>query len=258
MSDSSLPPTQQTVLNQFDRVAANYRTSAVHARGADLTRLAAAAAALQPQHVLDLGCGAGHAAVAVAPFAGRVSAVDLSPAMLRQTADLALERGLHNLSLHQSDVTALPFAAAAFDVVISRYSAHHWPDLAAACRELARVMTRDGTALIVDVITHDAARHDTFLQTLEYLRDPSHVRDYHPREWAQALEAAGLQMKVLERRPLPLNFHDWTTRMQTPAATVAVLRTLLDSADDDLRDVFAIDDRQFCIPIALFAITRAG
>jgi ubiquinone/menaquinone biosynthesis C-methylase UbiE len=258
MDPEQLRPGTQAVVRQFEATAAAYRTSAVHARGADLARLARLVAERQPQELLDLGCGAGHAAVAAAPFAGSVTAVDLSPAMLQQTAELAAERGLSNVALQQADVAALPFADKTFDVVISRFSAHHWPDLPAALSEAARVLKPGGCAFIIDVVGHRLPRHDTFLQTVEYLRDPSHVRDYTPAEWQRAAAAAGLQSLLLDEWPLELDFAAWVTRMRTPAPLVAVLRGLLDEADADLRAVFAVNERAFSIPTALFELQRSA
>jgi ubiquinone/menaquinone biosynthesis C-methylase UbiE len=258
MDPQQLPPTAQTVIRQFEASAAEYRSSAVHARGADLARLAQLVAERQPRQLLDLGCGAGHAAVAAAPFAATVTAVDLSTAMLQQTGELAAERGLANLTLQQADVAALPFADATFDVVISRFSAHHWPDLPAALCEAARVLKPDGRAFVIDVVGHRRPRADTFLQTIEYLRDPSHVRDYTPAEWQRAAAAAGLQAWLLAEWPLELEFAAWVSRMRTPPALIAVLQGLLADADADLRAAFAVTETSFCIPTALFELRRGA
>ena len=56
MSDSSI---NQSIQQQFGAVAANYTTSTVHASGADLQGLIAAAALTGSERVIDVGCGAG-------------------------------------------------------------------------------------------------------------------------------------------------------------------------------------------------------
>ena len=65
-----------SVRQQFGAVAENYRTSMVHAQGEDLEQLVAAAGLTGSERVLDAGCGAGHASVAIAPFAAEVVALD--------------------------------------------------------------------------------------------------------------------------------------------------------------------------------------
>src|SRR3712207_709403 len=110
---------------QFGAVAAAYATSSYHSSGPDLAALVSAAALTGREQVLDLGCGAGHTALAVAPHAASVTAVDLTPEMLDVAARLAADRGVANVTFRAADVAALPFENASFDLVTSRVSAHH-------------------------------------------------------------------------------------------------------------------------------------
>src|SRR5690349_24861428 len=73
---------KQSVQEQFGPVAANYRTSPVHAAGEDLGAIAAVVQQYASPVVLDVGCGAGHVARTVAPLSARVVALDLTEAML--------------------------------------------------------------------------------------------------------------------------------------------------------------------------------
>jgi len=67
---------------QFGATAAEYLTSAIHAAGADLERVAALAAQFRPAHALDLGSGAGHVSFALARGgAQRVVAYDPAASM---------------------------------------------------------------------------------------------------------------------------------------------------------------------------------
>ncbi len=215
---------KQAVEQQFSRTADAYRTSSVHAAGADLERMVALAALTGHEELLDAGCGAGHTAVALAPSARSVVAFDLSERMLAVTAQLAAERGLDNVATRQGDVEALPFPDASFDLVVSRYSAHHWPKPLAALHEIARVLKPGGRFLLDDIVSVDDYTVDTHLQTIELLRDPSHVRDHPPSEWLALLRAAGFAAEVDFAFPCRLNFADWTQRMATPPAAVALLR----------------------------------
>ena len=62
-------PTSDLVRRQFGAVADAYATSTYHASGADLAALVQAAGLSGTEHVLDLGCGAGHASLALAAHA---------------------------------------------------------------------------------------------------------------------------------------------------------------------------------------------
>lgn len=116
-----------SVQRQFNQVAANYSTSSVHAKGRDLEEMVSAVPLTGREQILDAGCGTGHTALAFAPHVAQVVALDFTEGMLAQGRQLAAERGLSNVEFRLGDVEKLPFAAAQFDLVVSRYSAHHWP-----------------------------------------------------------------------------------------------------------------------------------
>ncbi len=85
------------VERQFGDQANAYLTSAVHAQGKDLQRLVML---LQPHghaHLLDLGCGAGHASFAAAGVVKSVVSYDLSAQMLQVVSQAAAEKNLTNI-----------------------------------------------------------------------------------------------------------------------------------------------------------------
>ncbi|MCB0047329.1 MAG: class I SAM-dependent methyltransferase [Caldilineaceae bacterium] len=249
---------KESVNRQFSRVAANYATSAVHAGGEDLARLVELAGLTGTEQVLDAGCGAGHTALALAPEAGEVTALDLSSEMLAQVAGLAATRGLDNISVQQGDVEQLPFADNRFDVVTSRYSAHHWPRPERALEEIRRVLTPGGRFLLADVVSFDDYTTDTFVQTVELLRDPSHVRDHTASQWLTMLRGAGFQAEIAFIWSLRLDFATWTERMATPSDQVAMLRRTLDFAPAEVQRTLQVEaDHSFTFAGALFYATRS-
>jgi SAM-dependent methyltransferase len=89
-----------------------------------------------PGMLLDLGCGTGAHTIAFREHGWDVTGVDASADMLRR----ARERGLDVI---QADVTALPFADASFDAVVSLWTHTDVDDFAGALREGARVLRPD-------------------------------------------------------------------------------------------------------------------
>ncbi|MET0348837.1 MAG: methyltransferase domain-containing protein [Rhizobacter sp.] len=240
----------QQVDRQFGPVAAAYLTSTVHAQGADLAK--AAALLRGAGRVLDVGCGAGHLSFAVAPGVGEVVASDLSPGMLAAVQAEAERRGLANLVTHQASAEALPFDDAAFDAVCTRFSAHHWADLTAGLAEIRRVLKPGGRLVVIDIVSPDDPLLDSHLQTLELLRDASHVRDQSIAQWTARLEQAGLSVAYQEAWPLTMQFDTWVARMRTPADRVAVLRGLLQQAPAEVRRHFNVQaDDSFDIEAAM-------
>ena len=249
------------VRQRFGDVAANYRKSRVHASGQDLDLMVAAVALDAKAQVLDAGCGAGHTSLAFAPRARRVVACDFTAAMLKQVETLARERGVGNIATQLADVEALPFPARSFDLVVTRYSAHHWPRPQRALAEFRRLLKDDGVFLISDIMAREDYAQDTFLQTIELLRDPSHVRDYRLSEWRAMLSAAGFRSELLLQFDLQLHFDAWTRRMATPRQNADMILSLFEGAPAEIRRGFglpeaaATEDLSFTIP---GAVIRAG
>jgi SAM-dependent methyltransferase len=241
---------------QFGAAAPAYLTSAVHARGADLGRLTGLARGAPGLVALDLGCGAGHAAFALAEGGARVTACDPTPEMLAVVEEEARRRGLDALQTRRAAAERLPFQDAAFDLVVTRFSAHHWADVPGALTEAARVLKPGGGLVVIDVVASESPLFDTLLQTVEILRDASHVRDYRISEWRAMFLVAGFQSPAAEAWTLPMEFKTWTERMQTPELRVGAIRDVFDQAPTEAREHFQVQgDGSFTIEVAWLQAT---
>jgi SAM-dependent methyltransferase len=111
--------------------------------------------------ILDAGSGTGAAMRYLSRF-GQVTGIDVSPLAL----DFCRARGLERLS--QASVTALPFAAARFDLVTSFDVLYHRAvgDYRAALREFHRVL-RPGGRVLLRLPAYDRlrGRHDAVIHT---------------------------------------------------------------------------------------------
>jgi len=250
---------EQTVQSQFDPRAQAYLTSAVHSAGPDLERARELVARALPSdsQALDVGCGGGHLSFALAPLVGRMVALDPSPGMLAAVSQAAAARGLGGIEVRQANAESLPFEAGTFRLVGTRYSTHHWTRLEQALQEITRVLAPGGHVLIIDTLGHEDALADTFLQSIELLRDPSHVRNRSRTEWRSLLRAAALTELEHVHWPLRLEFASWIARMHTPTDRAAVIRSLQEGAPREVAQALQIEaDGSFAIQTGLFWLLK--
>jgi len=212
--------------------------------------------ARRPSRVLDVATGGGHTAVAFAAVAPRVVAYDLTEPMLHAARDIARARGA-GIAFAAGNVESLPFRDGAFDVVTCRIAAHHFANVGAAVREIARVLRPGGALLLQDILGHDDAECAAFLLEVERRRDPSHVRSYRAVEWKALLRGAGLTIMdeglIHKVRP----WAEWTGRMRMTPAARAELDAFVRAAPARCREAFdfeltgsavvAFTDRQFLL-----------
>lgn len=231
------------VATQYAPRANDYLTSTTHSQGADLDQLEALLREHAPRRLLDLGCGGGHVSYRAAPLVEAVTACDLADAMLVTVQAAARERGLDNVTVQQAPAEQLPFDDASFDMVVARFTTHHWDHRDAGLREARRVLAPGGRAVFIDVVSPEEALLDSWLQTIELLRDVSHVRNYTVSEWTAALARSGFTIDSLVPRRLPLpDFDAWVARTRASAEQITAIRHLQVIAPARVRAHFGIAD----------------
>jgi SAM-dependent methyltransferase len=165
-----------------------YLESDAHRSGDDLDLLVGWAAGART--ALDVATGGGHVARRLREEGIEVVTSDPAPGMQPDVITPAED---------------LPFADGSFDVVACRTAAHHFSDVRAAVREMARV-SRD-RVLIVDTLHMGDASEEA-----ERLRDPSHVRNYTEREWREIVRGAGLSIEDVRFTQNTFDFAAWLER----------------------------------------------
>jgi sterol 24-C-methyltransferase len=115
--------------------------------------------------VLDVGCGTGAVALAIARRAGaRVTGIDLVPRHVAGARARAAQAGLQDRTTFlEGDATALPFPDASFDHVYAIESAYHAADKPRFYAECARVLRPGGRFLGTDWLRGPARDHDALL-----------------------------------------------------------------------------------------------
>ena len=188
-----------------------YRDSPTHAAGEDLDLVVAWCEPAEGVTVLDVATGGGHVARRLREEGATVVTVDPAPGM---------EPDVIGPAEH------LPFAEASFDAVACRTAAHHFHDVLAAVKEMARVAKHR-------VVICDNTFVSESSEEADRVRDPSHVRNYGVSEWHSFFDLAGLEVaeEVVVTRETELEA--WLDRAVTPEEDKPRVRELL---GDRVRD----------------------
>ena len=238
----------EPVQKQFGRTAAAYVDSATHARGEDLDRIVALATEHGGERIVDVGTGVGHTLRRLAPAFRSAVGVDATRQMLDAGRGVLAGASVTHALLVQANAAALPIASRSADVVTSRLAAHHFADAASAFREIARILRPAGLFVLVDNYAPDEPELDRFINEVETLRDPSHVRNHTVAGWRQLLEHAGLRTTVdSDTSVTKLTTEDWLERSQTPADRAEEVRRRLRAASPGAVEAFQITPLTFAV-----------
>jgi len=183
---------QDRILDQFTRQATPFSTANTITDANTLRMIVAAAAPTPADTVLDVACGGGIVVCAFAPHVRHATGIDMTPAMLDRARRLAAEKEIDNVTWDQGDVGSLPYADGTFDVVVTRFSMHHFLDPVGVLREMARVCAPGGRVVVIDMYASDDPTKAAEWNRAEKLRDPSHVRCLTLPELKALFGAVGL------------------------------------------------------------------
>ncbi|NLB58507.1 MAG: bifunctional 2-polyprenyl-6-hydroxyphenol methylase/3-demethylubiquinol 3-O-methyltransferase UbiG [Gammaproteobacteria bacterium] len=170
--------------------------------------------------VLDVGCGGGLLSEAMAGAGAEVTALDLSPALVRVARLHAKESGVQVDYREQSVESLAAEAPGSFDAVTCMEMLEHVPDPASVVDACARLL-RPGGRLFLSTLNRTPAAFALAIVGAEYVarllpRGTHQYRDFiRPSELAAWLREAGLELEDVSG----MAYEPWANRARLVART---------------------------------------
>jgi ubiquinone/menaquinone biosynthesis C-methylase UbiE len=251
---------QERILDQFTRQATPFSTASPITDENALRLIVQAAKPSAQDAVLDVACGGGIIVCAFAPHVRHATGIDMTPAMLDRAGKLAQEKGLANVTWDRGDVESLPYADGAFDIVVTRFSMHHFLEPARVFAEMVRVCAPGGRVVVVDMHASEDPAKAAEWNRAEKLRDPSHVRCLTLTELKALYAAAKLPKPELSFYQLQDEIRNLLARsFPNPGDDVKMIEMYKAAAEDDRLGIPVRRDGDrinYAFPIAILAAKR--
>ena len=213
------PKEQERIQQEFSRQAKQMASaSAFHEKGA-IERILAALAYSRVNRVLDVACGPGIVAEAIAPRVRRVAGIDATAEMIRLANERFQKAGLGNGSFTVASAEALPFGPARFSQVVTRLSFHHFTDVPVVLAEIRRVLRPQGRLIVADIVSSEDPDESALHNALEKLRDPTHIRMYSAGNLIDTLYFGGFKVVHHESWRQQRAFPEWAAIIGDPSRT---------------------------------------
>jgi SAM-dependent methyltransferase len=161
---------------------------------------------------VEVACGPGLIARAMARRVGSVVGIDLTPAMIEKAGADAAAAGVGNVSFEVGDATALDLLDDSLDGAITRFSLHHVPGPVRVLEEMRRVVKPGGYVVVSDFVTDDDGASAAWQEQIERLRDPSHWALLTPSRIAAMAERVGLEPDLDRVVPFEVDYDEWLNR----------------------------------------------
>ena len=145
--------------------------------------------------ILDLGTGSGYLAFALATKYPDVTVIglDIVENALEQNKLSARRNRLGNISFLSYNGISLPFENGSFDMVVSRYALHHFPDISMTLSEVNRILACNGCFFVSDP-TPNPDDMNGFIDEYMKVKPDGHIRFRSFSEWSTICENSGFQI----------------------------------------------------------------
>lgn len=133
--------------------------------------------------ILDIGTGTGYLAF---PLAERFSAatvygIDIAETIIEKNKETVKEKAIPNLIFQAFDGLKYPFEEESFDLIVTRYAFHHFPNVVDAIQQMNKLLVKGGMVLVSDPMRNDKDVNGRIDEYMRVKKD-GHIQFYSANE----------------------------------------------------------------------------
>ena len=180
--------------------------------------------------VLDIGTGTGYLAVPIAKMnpETRVVGLDIAERVMEKNNATVAEQGISKLEFVSFDGIHYPFEKETFDLMVTRYAFHHFPNVREAIEALAGLLKPGGRILISDPMAKENDAGGVIDKFME-IKGDGHIRFYPKKELEAMFAEYGF---VVEQQVV--------TKMKFPFPEKQEYIDLYESCSKEERELYGI------------------
>jgi len=178
--------------------------------------------------LLETACGDAPFSRYLADRVKSVIATDASPEVLQLAERTAEKANIENIFFENALAEDLPFDDGTFDVVVSRFGIHQFPNPIKQINEMVRVCKVDGSVCIIDMVSPYRIEDADCYNFFERRRNPFHTMALTEANLLSCVKQLGLVPKIIEKKEIEVTVADWLSYAHTdPESALRIQRALL-------------------------------
>lgn len=133
--------------------------------------------------ILDIGTGTGYLAFPLAEKfpTSKVFGIDIAETIIEKNNNIVKEKKIENLTFQSFDGLKYPFEEESFDLIVTRYAFHHFPNIVDAIQQMNKLLVKGGMVLVSDPMRNDNDKNGIIDEYMRVKKD-GHIQFYSANE----------------------------------------------------------------------------